>query len=204
MFNTKADRGLSALNQAHNFVVNGLWTLPFPAGSRSAAYVLGGWQVSGIFSAATGTPFSATESGQNVQDNGRPGGGGKGRRPDWIGGRSFQSIIHHGNPNQYFDPTAFVLAPPGFYGNLGRNTFSGPGLVNFDISFQKRTGLGFREGSQLEFRADFFNLFNRANFALPSLAVLNATNRRPIGTAGRITATVTSSRQLQFGMKLIF
>src|SRR5581483_1153873 len=133
------------------------------------------------------------------------GGGAKSRRPDWIGGRSFKSIIHPGNPDQYFDGSAFVLPPPQFYGNLARNTFIGPGLLNLDLSLQKNLRLPFREGTQLEFRAESFNLFNRANFAIPSaLQVLNATTRRPIGSAGRITSTITSARQMQFGLKLVF
>jgi hypothetical protein len=126
--------------------------------------------------------------------------------PDWARPEaSFASIINKRNTTQYFDPSAFVLPPPGFYGNLGRNTFIGPGLLNVDMSLQKNTALGFREGARLEFRADCFNLFNRANFSNPSsLQVWNATNRRLIGTAGKITTTATDSRQLQLGLKLIF
>lgn len=117
-----------------------------------------------------------------------------------------------GTPSLYFDPCAFVLPPTpagflagsGFYGNAGRNILIGPGLVNFDISLHKSTPLGFREGSRMEFHADFFNLFNRANFAVPAFSVLNPANQQYISGVGQITKTVTSSRQLQFGLKLIF
>ncbi len=205
IWNTKADRGLSALHQGQNLVVNGLWALPSPVGPRVVSYVLGGWQWSGIISVNTGAPFTVTESGTNVQDNGRVAGVSKLRMPDWIGTGSFSSIIRHGNPNQYFDSSAFVTPPPQVYGNLGRDTFLGPGLVNFDMSLQKNFALKFREGSQLEFRSDCFNLFNRANFAIPSAtAAVNGNTGARIATAGAITNTVTSSRQLQFGLKLIF
>ncbi len=233
LWGTKADRGLSALNQTHNFVVNGIWSLPSPSGSRAVSSVLGGWEVTGIFTAVTGTPFTPTLSGSNVNDNGRPGGGSRLRMPDWVGGRSFSSITSGttagctfvngipgpfipdrpnsvapgqtlGSPTLWFDPCAFAVPPSGFYGNLGRGTFIGPGTVNFDMSLGKSIPLKFREGTRLEFRSDFFNLFNRPNFADPATQVLNANNNTPISTAGQITRTVTSSRQLQFSLKLVF
>ena len=153
--------------------------------------------------------------------------------PDWVGGRSFSSITSGttagctfvngipgpfipdrpnsvapgqtlGSPTLWFDPCAFAVPPSGFYGNLGRGTFIGPGTVNFDMSLGKSIPLKFREGTRLEFRSDFFNLFNRPNFADPATQVLNANNNTPISTAGQITKTVTSSRQLQFSLKLVF
>ena len=85
--------------------------------------------------------------------------------------------------------------------------FRSPGLTNVDLSFQKSTALGIREGMRLDFQANFFNLFNRANFANPRGAqsqVLNGANGARIAGAGKITNTVTSSRQMQFGLKLVF
>ena len=204
MWGTKADRGLGALNQKHNLTMNGIWTLPAPRGSRLASSVLGGWELSGIFTAVAGTPFTATETGTNVQDNGKVGGSSRLRMPDWTGKGAFSSIIHSRNPDQYFDTSNFVVPPTGIYGNLGRGTFIGPGVVNVDITLGKSIPLGLKEGTRLDFRSDFFNLFNRANFADPLSAVLNGSNGAPIGTAGKITRTVTSSRQLQFSLKLVF
>ncbi len=199
-YNTKADRALSALHQAHNFVLNGLWAIPFPAGAGAARYLFGGWNMSGIFAASTGTPFWVALSGRNVPDNGRTGV----QRPDYVGGRSFSSLINHDNPDQYYDTSAFVLPPAGFYGNLGRNVLTGPGYAKVDLSLRKDIPLSSSEGKRLEFRADFFNLLNRANFGTPAPAVINGANGNLVAGAGKITRTVSTSRQLQFGLKLVF
>jgi len=76
--------------------------------------------------------------------------------------------VHPQNPDQYFDPTAFELPAPGYQGNLGRNTLVGPGMATVDLSMNKNVGLPGRNASRMEFRAEIFNLFNRANFALPT------------------------------------
>jgi hypothetical protein len=199
-YETKADRGLSALNLAHKLVINGIYDLPSTARSGFSAALLGGWQIASIFSANTGTAFSVTDAGLNAPTLARSTGG---QHPDMAPGRSSSGIVL-GGPNQYFDPTAFILPPPGFFGVVGRNTLTGPGLVNWDFSLKKSTKLRLNEASRLEIHADFFNLFNRANFGLPSGSVLNATNGQPVATAGQISRTITPARQLQFGLKLIF
>ncbi len=228
---TKADRGLSALNQTHNLVINGIWALPSPSQAKVVSSILGGWEVTGIFTAVSGTPFTPLLSGSNVNDNGRVGSASRLRLPDWVGGRTFSSVTSGttagctfvggipgpyvagrpnsvapgqklGTPALWFDPCAYAVPSPGFYGNGGRGTLIGPGTVNFDTSLGKNIAI--REGTRLEFRSEFFNLFNRPNFADPSTGVLNANNNSLIGAAGQITKTVTSSRQLQFSLKLVF
>jgi hypothetical protein len=107
-----------------------------------------------------------------------------------------------GNPNQWFNPAAF-LPPPnnsGFYGNLGRDTLIGPSLATWDFSALKNTPI--RERLTLQFRAEFFNLLNRANFNTPNAVVFTPTGVSP--TAGLITSTSTTSRQIQFGLKLLW
>jgi hypothetical protein len=107
-----------------------------------------------------------------------------------------------GNPAQWFNPAAF-LAPPnnsGFYGNLGRDTLIGPGLASWDLSFLKSTRV--TERTSLQFRAELFNVLNRANFNTPNAIVFTPPGVSP--TAGVITSTATSSRQVQFGIKLLW
>jgi outer membrane receptor protein involved in Fe transport len=232
LWNPKADRGLSALNQTHNFTVNGLWALPSISANKIVSSVLGGWQATGIFTMVTGTPFTPVLSGSNVNDNGKPGSGTQLREPEWVGGnRSFSSLTSGttagctfvggvpgpyvagrpnsvapgqklGTPNLWFDPCAFAVPPAGFYGTAGRGILIGPGTVDFDAGLGKNIPL--KEEAHLEFRGDFFNLFNRPNYADPATGVVNASNNSLITTVGQVTRTVTSSRQLQFSLKVVF
>ena len=225
-YNPKADRGLSNLHQGQSLVINGIYSIPSPAKSGFASVVAGGWQISSIFTANSGVPFSVYVSGRSAPDNGRTTAI---QHPGLVSGRSGGSIVSGtsagcqgvtpgpvGTPNRYFDSCAFVLPPPapsnfpagsGYYGNAGRNILFGPRMMNFDFSLIKGTRLPISETSRLDFQAGFFNLFNRANFAVPrapQAQVLNPTTGGYIAGAGRITNTVTTSRQLQFGLKLTF
>jgi hypothetical protein len=121
------------------------------------------------------------------------------QRPDLAPGRSNNPVL--GGPDRYFDPSAFVLPEPGFYGNLGRNTLIGPGLFNLDLALTRRFHP--RERVTLEFRAELFNALNHPNFAIPSQRTVYSSSG-PVGSAGRITATATSSRQFQLGWRLTF
>ena len=115
---------------------------------------------------------------------------------------AFSGTVILGTPTQWFNPAAF-LAPPiasGFYGNLGRDTLEGPGLATWDLSLLKDTHL--REKLNLQFRAELFNLLNRANFNTPNAVTFTPTGVSP--TAGVITSTSTTSRQVQFGLKLLW
>ncbi len=101
-------------------------------------------------------------------------------------------------------PNAFAVPQEGFYGNLARNTIIGPGLVNWDFSLMKNTRIAsLSENFSFQFRAEFFNVLNRANFGDPSRTVFDS-SQRILGNAGRITTTVTSARQIQFGLKVIW
>jgi hypothetical protein len=107
-----------------------------------------------------------------------------------------------GGADLYYDPCAFQLQEAGYYGNLGRNTVIGPGLTSFDFAMVKNTAIG--EGRDLQFRWEVFNLFNHVNFGLPNLTNFLAATGAASANAGRITSTVTSARQMQFGLKLSF
>lgn len=108
-----------------------------------------------------------------------------------------------GGPDRYFDSTAFTFAPPDRYGNLGRNTLIGPGYTDLDFSFVKDTFIpSISERFVVSFRVEAFNLFNRANFALPAGQVYDGNGVSIV--AGRITETVASSRQVQLCLKIFW
>ena len=115
---------------------------------------------------------------------------------------NFKGPIVTGNPAQWFNPAAFLQPPAnsGFYGNLGRDTLNGPGLATWDFSALKNTAVS--ERLTVQFRAEIFNLLNRANFNTPNLIVFTPTGVS--GTAGAITSTSTTSRQVQFALKLLW
>jgi hypothetical protein len=156
--------------------------------------VSSGWTANSIVTLQGGFPFTPQLS-YNPSNNGDT------RNPvrPFVN-PAFSGPVILGNPNQWFNPAAF-LAPPnnsGFYGNLGRDTLIGPGLATWDFSLLKDTPL--REGCNLQFRAELFNLLNRTNFNTPNAIAFTPTGVSP--TAGVITSTSTTSRQIQFGLKL--
>ena len=102
---------------------------------------------------------------------------------------AFHGPVILGGPNQYFNPNAFLPPANGTYGNVGRNTLAGPGLAELDASLRKMTSL--TEATRLEFRAEFFNLLNRANFSTPNAVVFTSASATPSPNAGVITATST-------------
>ena len=107
-----------------------------------------------------------------------------------------------GGPSQYFNPSAFIQPAAGTYGNVGRNVLQGAGLAQTDFSVAKK--LLFTERLNLQFRAELFNIFNRTNFNTPNPVVFTAATGSPSPTAGVITSTSTTSRQVQFGLKLLW
>ena len=119
-----------------------------------------------------------------------------------------------GDPNGWFNPLMFRLPSTGFQGNAARGLLRGPGLNTWDLSLNKDTALPFfGEGGKLQFRAEIFNLLNHANFAFPAsfgrvftgtLTDPAGASEAPIPNVGRITATSTSSRQIQLALKVIF
>jgi len=202
-FNLRADWGPATYDVRNMGVISALYELPFGRG-RAIGHSLGGlangfvggWAVNSIVTLQDGFPFTPQLS-YNPSNNGdtrnpvRPF-----ANPDFTG-----SVIL-GKPGQWFNPEAFLQPPPssGFYGNLSRDTLIGPGLGTWDFSVIKDTSLG--ERMRLQFRAEIFNLLNRANFNTPSLIVFTPSGVS--GTAGAITSTSTTARQVQFGLKLLW
>ena len=127
-------------------------------------------------------------------------------RPDYAPGYGPDSAVL-GHPEQWFDPNAFVLQPAGTFGNTGRGDFTGPDLRTLDLALTKHAQWG-RLGAngRLEFRIEAFNVLNRANFGTPELRAFAGLRdgEAPIATFGRITTTITSSRQIQVGLRATF
>ncbi len=189
------DWGPSALDAALQSSISGSYDLPFARGSHGVAqWLAGGWQLNGIVTLLSGFPITP-QVGSNISGDGDT------RDPDRPSlNPAFTGPVITGNPNQWFNPNAFILPTAGTWGDLGRGTYDGPGLAELDLSLLKNMSL--TERMHLQFRAEFFNVLNHANFATPNLIVFSNGAISP--TAGLITSTVTTSRQIQMALKLMF
>ena len=200
-FNLKEERGSSDYDLRHRLIVNYVFELPFGPGHARldhgvAARVLGGWQLAGLSSFQSGTPFDIYSSIDSQYT-------GLSNRPDLVG----NPAIPAGSPRNQTGPpiTAFAAQPFGRPGNLGRNTFTGPTYFNTDLNLMKNTHIN--ERINLQFRAECYNVFNRIQFAQPGTS--SDTIASP-GTFGQSLSTITqadgttSARQIQLALKLIF
>jgi len=200
------NKGLADYHAKHNWVSNFTWAVPY-AGDLGgvAGRLLGGWQLAGIATLRSGNPLTLFVQRNRSRSLWSPSlGPGLGfDRPSMAPGRTHESAIL-GHPDRYFDPSAFRPAAAGTLGNLGRGTFIGPNLRGLDFSVMKNLTLA--ERYNLQFRAEFFNLFNRANFGPPGLLAFAGVtdNDLPLAQLGRIRHTVTSARQIQLGLRLAF
>jgi hypothetical protein len=156
-----------------------------------------GWQFLNVTTLMTGSPFTVF-SGQRQSAAGLGGGD----RPDMVAMPHFSTSrpVREDYFGRGTNNSNFFLIPSGRFGMLGRNTFRGPGFHNFDVALIKDTPFGRRGNGELgtiEFRAEFFNVFNIVNFALPNNIVSGS-------GFGLISKTAGSSRQIQFSLKLIY
>jgi hypothetical protein len=213
----KADWALSQLNLNHQLTASVTYYLPFGKGQRFGSdwsapvnAVLGGWEADVIERAISGFPLfvvnSANGSGTNFQWNGN-----SLNRPDQVGdpnkagpvaanpGCMAPTKIH--TPQNWFNPCAFVAAPAGELGTANRAPAYGPRYVNTDLSFIKHISL-LREGMKLDFRAEFFNVFNHTHFFLPGL---NGSGMPDLNSSYQsINQTLNDPRLVQFALKLNF
>lgn len=197
------DYGLSTFDVRQLVVLSASYQLPFGEGHRFLAGETGwraklasGWRLDAIVTARSGFPFTPQMS-FNPSNNGDTR---NSVRPSF--NPAFKGPVILGEPGRYFDPNAFIVPPNGTYGNVGRDTFIGPGLETFDASIMKDTAV--TESLNVEFRAEFFNILNRPNFNTPNLIVFTQPAGAPATTAGIITSTSTNTRQIQFGLKLLW
>ncbi len=209
--NPKLDYGLAATNISHAAAINGTWDLPmgrghaaFPDASKTTDAIASGWSLSGIATIQSGFPFSP-QLGYN------PTGNGDTRNP----ARPQLNPNFHGNlypktAGEWFNPSAFTAPAAGTFGNSSRDSLIGPGLTDLDLSLVKNTTI--HEHLRAQFRVEYFNILNHTNFTTPN-AVVFSTGPTPAKTtttpalsptAGVMTATATTSRQLQFALKFLF
>jgi hypothetical protein len=186
--NTRADRGLSNFDIRHRFTLSYSYDLPLPA----KKILLRGWQTNGVWTFQTGRPFTVTLlPGVDNSNTGLPSiRFGVVDRPNVVGNPN----VSNPGPDRWFNTRAFVTPPYGTFGNAGRNILEGSGFSSVNISAIKNTTI--RESVTLQFRAEIFNLLDRANFNLPDNFVSSP-------SFGRILSAGTP-RRVQFGLKLLF
>ena len=196
-YDIDAEWAASIFDVRHVFAANATWELP-SAGNM----LLAGWQVNGVLSLRGGYPFSPSIATANWSRSGNSAGGAE-DRPNVKPGTDPKKIIT-GDPNHWFDTSVFELQPQGTFGNTPRNFLRGPGFANVDLSVVKNQALA--GATRLQLRLEVFNLLNRANFAVPTRAVFaGATqNEAPLATAGQVTRTANTSRQVQLGIKVLY
>lgn len=205
------DKGRSDFDVRHSFVANFSYELPF--GRNTTGFVrqlVYGYQFNTIVTLNSGVPFTPLVDG----DPDRDGTDDNAARPDLIPGVSLTPVGGR-SPDLWFNPAAFAPPTPGFRGTAGRNIITGPDFKTVDLSMVKDFPID--EKRRLQFRAEVFNLFNRANFDLPAnsqdgsqiftfIPPAGSTPARftPTPSVGRIFSTVGDSREIQFALKFIF
>jgi hypothetical protein len=171
-FNLAAERGRSLFDARHRFCLSYQWALPFwsqPQGWYQQ--ILGGWQLNGIATIMSGTPFTVFDSRDVSEQGGAPEiSGFSANRPNLVPGQDPNSGPR--TPGAWLNASAFQritpdpLSPVQQFGSAGRNIAQGPGYANWDFSAFKNIRVA--EGKQFQFRAEFFNLFNHPNFGKPN------------------------------------
>jgi len=198
LYDHSFDKGNSIFDVQHAFVLNGVYALPFGNNLDGAArHIVAGWEVSSILGFTTGNPVTIVTgfNRANNRDTRNP------DRPDLAGNDNNPVVGDGRDPDRYFDTGAFALPAEGTHGNLARSSLRGPGVASWDFSFFKNFNIGEQVGAQ--FRAEFFNVLNRANFAAPSASIFTSSGSVR-GNAGKITRTVTTGRQIQFALRFTF
>ena len=194
-----ATRALSDFDVRHNFVGSFTWELPSPPKSMGLLRAIaGGWQWGGIFLASAGLPLSVGIGGDPLGLNSAV----TFAFADRLNTPGCSSAVDPGNIH-YIKIACFAFPNPSTrLGNAGRNILPGPHLYNTDTSLVRN--IKAMERLNIQFRTELFNILNHTNFSDPSrtnVAIFNQTGA-VVPTGGLITSTATTSRQIQFGLKL--
>ncbi len=226
-FDMRLSRGLSDFNVDKTLVVSGTWELGTPkAFSAPAQWALGGWELGLIFTASGGVPFTPTWG--TGSDPALTLSSDDWAFPNRLGGSGCHTLTSPGNPNAYIKTQCFAIPVwPGdmtswaancvgptypqcfnLRGNAGRNTLIGPGVTSLDFSLFKNNYIKrISERFNIQFRAEMFNILNHPNFAPPiqgvNTDIFDGTGA-PNPTAGQLTRTTTTAREIQFAVKVIF
>jgi hypothetical protein len=193
----RRNRARAGFDTPHIFQLAYVYELPvgkgksWASGGGVATNILSDWQVSGIFSAVHGQPFSLTASGASLNAVGQR------QTPNQVG--SVKKLGGVGTGQPFYDPTAFAaVSAPAVYGNVGRNTLYGPGAVNMDFSLFRTFNV--TERFALQFRADAANLFNTPHFINPGSGTTTFADSNFL----TITSAKNDERQFRFGLRLSF
>ena len=203
------ERGLSAFDTRHRMVTSVLYDLPvgrdkqLKINNPAANAIIGGWELGGILTLQSGMPGYPTIGGV---DNASTAEGGY-DRPNATGASPYLS---NPTPSRYWNLAAFTEAPPGQFGNAGRNSLEGPGIIGFDAEVHKEFHMPFKEGHILQFRFEAFNVLNHPNWAMPTLNILSGAAQPGMPSTaahqnfGVVSGTTTAMRQIQLGLKYSF
>ncbi len=194
-------RGPSNYDVRHNFVGSFIYEIPAPKSlSGLTGALVQGWQVSGVYRAQSGYPFTLALNGDRAGSKADTTGSGLGQPPDLLGGPGCETLTNPGDPTHYVKTECFAFPADGVLGNLGRNRLSSPGLATLDLVLVKTQKLG---GTTAQFRIEMFNALNRANFSTPATTIFDDRGN-VTANVGVITNTRTSARQMQLGLKLLW
>jgi hypothetical protein len=196
-YNRRNERAVAAFDTPHYLNVTGLWDLPigkgrqFLTGGGVLAGILGGWQINTIASIQSGAPLGMTTASNTLGNYGSV------QRPNWSGQSPEISGDAGDRVDRWFNTAAFSLPAPFTFGNTPRliANLRGPHMANLDLSIFKRIPI--REGINLQFRSEFFNIMNRAQFAIPNTSIGSP-------AAGTITSMANQPRDIQFALRLAF
>ncbi len=204
----QCERGLSSFDVRHRFITSVLYDLPLGRGrmlntsNKVVDSIVGGWQLGGIWTAQTGLPQNISIGGVDRSNTGvgydRPNGTG------------VNPYVSSPTPSRWYDPAAYVEAPSGTFGNVGRNTLVGPGIFALDMDAHKEFHMPYKEGHTLQFRLEAFNVMNHPVWTAPNGNILAgaAFAGQPSTNAhqgfGVITGTAVPMRQVQLALKYFF